>query len=242
MRRARGLAVLIVVAGGLVSPAFAGSAYASVGPSISTTQQPATATVGSSIADMATVSDGDSPTGTVTFKLYDNSAGTGTALFTDTETLAGSGSTFTCPPTDEAGFPVGDTDYTVDPIFCSFPAFSGEDPNDFFCKYSATTGTLAADNDAGFCPATAVDAGGGTGGTATSAGFTTTATGTFYWVATYNGDGNNNAVSSGTAAEPVSITAASPSISTTQQPATATVGSSIADKATVSGGDSPTGT
>ena len=73
---------------------------------------------------------------------------------------------------------------------------------------------------------------------ATSAGYTATATGTDYWVATYNGD-SNNAVTSGTAAEPVTIT---PAINTSQQPATAVVGSSIADQATVTGGYSPTGT
>jgi uncharacterized repeat protein (TIGR01451 family)/choice-of-anchor A domain-containing protein len=50
------------------------------------------------------------------------------------------------------------------------------------------------------------------GGMATSAGYTATATGTDYWVATYNGDSNNSPVSSGTADEPVVITAATPSI------------------------------
>jgi hypothetical protein len=137
-------------------------------PSINTTQQPASATVGSSVADKATVSGGSNPTGTVTFKLYNNPNGTGTPLFTDTEALVN--------------------------------------------------------------------------GMATSAGYTATATGTDYWVATYNGDSNNNPVTSGTALEPVSITPATPSINTTQQPASATVGSSIADKATVSGGFNPTGT
>ena len=77
---------------------------------------------------------------------------------------------------------------------------------------------------------------------ATSTGYTATATGTDYWVATYNGDSNNASVSSGTAAEPVTITPASPTINTSQQPASATVGTSIADKATVSGGYNPTGT
>src|SRR5262249_22587646 len=42
-------------------------------------------------------------------------------------------------------------------------------------------------------------------GTATSTSFTATATGTVYWVATYNGDGNNRPVTSGTALEPVLV-------------------------------------
>jgi hypothetical protein len=137
-------------------------------PSIDTAQQPASATVGTSIADKATVTGGYNPGGTVTFNLYDNPSGTGTPLFTDTETLVG--------------------------------------------------------------------------GVATSAGYTATATGTDYWVATYNGDDNNVSVTSGTSDEPVSITPADPSINTTQQPASARVGSSVADKATVSGGYNPTGT
>src|SRR5271157_4529637 len=138
-------------------------------PSINTSQQPATTTVGTSIADKATVSGGFNPTGTVTFNLYNNSTGTGTPLFTDPDV----------------------------------PLVSG---------------------------------------VATSTGYTATATGTDYWVATYNGDSNNHSVTSGTALEPVVISPASPSINTSQQPATATVGTSIADKATVSGGFNPTGT
>ena len=142
-------------------------------PSITTSQQPATATVGASIADQATVTGGDNPTGTVTFNLYNNPNGTGTPLFTDTENLVG--------------------------------------------------------------------------GVSTSARYTTTATGNDYWVATYNGDSNNSMVTSGTSLEPVAITVitaitAHPSITTSQQPATATVGASIADQATVTGGDNPTGT
>jgi hypothetical protein len=42
-------------------------------------------------------------------------------------------------------------------------------------------------------------------GVATSAGYTATATGTDYWVATYNGDSNNSPVSSGNGDEPVTI-------------------------------------
>jgi hypothetical protein len=156
-----------VLVGAVVLPAVPASA--SVGPpSISTTQQPATTTVGSSIADKATVSGGFNPTGTVTFQLWNNPITFGLPIFIDIEPLVG--------------------------------------------------------------------------GSATSAGYTTTATGTDYWVAIYSGDANNNGVVSGVSAEPVTITQASPSIATTQQPASATVGSSIADKATVSGGFNPTGT
>src|SRR5262249_23476541 len=133
-----------------------------------TQQQPATAVVGSSVADQATVTGGSNPTGTVTFNLYNNPNGTGTPLFTDANPR-------------------------------------------------------------------------GAGG-ATAAGYTATATGTDYWVATYNGDSNNNPVTSGTALEPVVITPATPAIDTQQQPATAVVGSSVADKATVTGGFNPTGT
>ena len=122
-----------------------------VTPSITTSQQPATATAGSSIADQATVTGGDNPTGTVTFNLYNNPNGTGTPLFTDTENLVG--------------------------------------------------------------------------GVATSAGYTTTATGTDYWVATYNGDSNNSTVTSGTAAEPVTVTPAAATHLTVSAPASVTAGS-----------------
>jgi hypothetical protein len=105
-------------------------------PSVSTSQQPSSATVGGLMADQASVSGGSGPTGTVTFTLYNNSNGTGTPLFTDAN----------------------------EPL---------------------------------------------SGGMATSKGYTAANTGTDYWVATYNGDSNNNSVSSGTSAEPVTITAAS---------------------------------
>ena len=57
--------------------------------SIATSQQPASAAVGSQFADSATVTGGSNPTGTVTFNLYNNPNGTGTPLFTDTEPLIG---------------------------------------------------------------------------------------------------------------------------------------------------------
>ena len=59
-----------------------------VNPTITTAAQPATATLGSSIADKVTVT-GNNPTGVVTFKLYNNATATAPALFTDTEPLTG---------------------------------------------------------------------------------------------------------------------------------------------------------
>ena len=137
-------------------------------PTLNTSQQPASATVGTVFADQATVGGGDNPTGTVTFNLYSNPSGTGTPLFTDTETLVS--------------------------------------------------------------------------GTATSKGFTVTASGTDYWVVTYNGDSSNTAITSGTASEPVTVSVASPTLTTSPLPASAPVGMVIADEATVVGGDNPTGT
>ena len=80
------------------------------------------------------------------------------------------------------------------------------------------------------------------GGVATSKVYRPSAAGTDYWVAAYNGDGKNNSVASGTGDEPVTVSVATPTISTGQQPASVTVGGSNADQATVSGGDHPTGT
>jgi Bacterial Ig-like domain (group 3) len=80
-----------------------------------------------------------------------------------------------------------------------------------------------------------------TGGSATSGAFATTAVGTFHWTATYNGDTNNTAVTSGCTAEPVVITQATPTIATTATPTGGPVGTSVSDSATVSGGFTPTG-
>ena len=242
-------------------------------PAINTSQQPATAIVGTSIADKATVSGGFNPTGTVTFNLYNNSTATGTPLFTDTETLSGGVATSAGYTATATG-----TDYWV-------ATYNGDSNNVAVTSgtalepVSVTPATPAINTSQQ--PAIAIvgtsiaDTGHGqrrlqpdrhrhlqplqqrdgqrhaavhrhrdrsSGGVATSAGYTATATGTDYWVATYNGDSNNIAVTSGTALEPVSVTPATPAINTSQQPASAIVGTSIADKATVSGGYNPTGT
>src|SRR5208283_5997130 len=75
----------------------------------------------------------------------------------------------------------------------------------------------------------------GSTGTATSSGYTPTGVGTEYWVATFNGDSDNAAVTSGATAETVNVD----TINTSQTPAIAYVGESISDTATVTGLVSP---
>lgn len=75
-------------------------------------------------------------------------------------TPSGTPSAYSCPGTDLAAFPLGTNNSDGTTLFCSYPAFPGEDPNDFYCKYSATTGAKTQDNDAGFCPNNAVASGG----------------------------------------------------------------------------------
>ena len=80
-------------------------------------------------------------------------------------------------------------------------------------------------------------------GTYRSAAYTTTAVGTYYWVASYSGDPNNNGVT-GTCNAPTEsskVNKASPTLPTTAS-GPVTVGSNIHDTATLSGGYDPTGT
>src|SRR5271166_1026627 len=243
-------------------------------PAINTTQQPASATVGSSITDQATVSGGFSPTGTVTFNLYNNSTASGTPLVTFANVAlvngvaTSPGYTATATGTDYwvATYNGNSNNNSVSSAPTAEPVtITPATPaiNTSQQPASATVGSSIADQatvSGGFSPTGTVtfnlynnSTASGTplvtfanvalvNGVATSPGYTATATGTDYWVATYNGNSNNNSVSSAPTAEPVTITPASPAINTSQQPASATVGNSIADQATVSGGFSPTGT
>ncbi len=70
--------------------------------------------------------------------------------------------------------------------------------------------------------------------------WTPKAAGTYYWKAIYNGDGNNNSVAS-TCGEPVVITA-QPTISTTANPKSAGTGTTLQDRATLSGTSNLLGT
>ena len=78
-----------------------------------------------------------------------------------------------------------------------------------------------------------------TAGSATSDSFATTAVGTYHWVAVYNGDINNAAVTSACTAEPVVITQATPTIR--PRPRQAGRSARPSRHATVSGGFNPTG-
>ncbi len=82
------------------------------------------------------------------------------------------------------------------------------------------------------------------GGVASFSGsFTPTATGTYYWIASYAGDANNNGFTTkcGDNNEQLVIGKVSPSIVTTPNPSSGTVGVTLNDSATLSGGFNPTG-
>ena len=97
----------VVVSGGVGGGISTGSFELSSPPpsdQITTMQTPATAAVNSPISDTATVSGLVSPTGTVTFALYDNSTAGGTPLYTSpAEPLTATGTpgvyTADSPPT-----------------------------------------------------------------------------------------------------------------------------------------------
>src|SRR5207302_1088316 len=97
-------------------------------PAINTAQLPATATVGTAVADKATVSGGFSPTGTVTFRLYANATATGTPLFTDTETLVGGTATSAPYTTLAAGTDYWVATYTGDANNISVASGNADEP------------------------------------------------------------------------------------------------------------------
>ena len=245
-------------------------------PAVTTSPTPTSATVGSSIADTATVTgSAGTPTGTVTFNLYNNSSGTGPALFTDTATLNSSGvATSTGYIATATGTDYWVATYNGSVIYSPVTSGTATEPVTITRprRCSTPASSRSARLSAPRSPTRPRSAAGSTrparsrststttrtasarplftdpdvplvSGVATSTGYTATATGTDYWVATYNGNANNNSVSNGTATEPVTITKASPAVTTSPTPTSATVGSSIADTATVTGSaGTPTGT
>ena len=73
-------------------------------------------------------------------------------------------------------------------------------------------------------------------------GFKLNNAGTYYWVASFNGDANNKSFTSACNDEPVVVAKNQPSIVTTQQPASGAIGDTFKDKATLSGGVNYAGT
>ena len=224
-------------------------------PTITTSQQPASATVGGSISDTATVSGGYNPTGTVTFTLYSNPNGTGTPLYTSPASALSGGTASSGSYTTSAT----GTDYWV-------ATYSGDSNNTPHQRHVRRAGDRQRgqpdDHDD---PAAdqhhrgRIDLRHGdgqrrlqperhrdlhavqqpqrqrhaavhqpreplSGGTASSGSYTTSATGTDYWVATYSGDSNNNTAHQRHVRRAGDVSAASPTITTSQQPATASRG------------------
>ena len=210
------------------------------------------------------VPDGASPTGTVTFNLYDNPSASGTPLFTDTETLSGGTATSAGYTTTASWTDYWVATYNGDSNFDSVTSGAGSERVSVYVAQpavnsspsatSVTVGQATSDQvtlSGGYNPTGTVlfrlypsygclgtplltDTETVSGGIATSASYTTTATGVDYWVADYNGDSNNATAYGNCDGGQVTVNAPTASISTAQQPASAAVGSSIADQATVS--------
>ena len=94
---------------------------------------------------------------------------------------------------------------------------------------------------AGFVQSVTVTLGAGGSASSASSPFTTTAVGTYNWVATYSGDANNKGASTSCSNEPVTI-GMDPSALSTTASAGGPTGTVIHDTATVTGGTNMTGT
>jgi glyoxylate utilization-related uncharacterized protein len=238
-------------------------------PSLATTANPTSEVVGSgALKDTATLSGGFNATGTITFKLTGPGS---TVVDTETATVSGNGTYSTptgfVPTTVGSYFWVasysGDTNNTT-ATSANEPVTVTQASPSLATTANPTTevvgsGALkdSATLSAGFNPTgtitfkltgpgstvvdteTATVSGNGTYSTPT--GFTPTTAGSYFWVASYGGDTNNQTASS--ANEPVTVTKASPGITTTANPNTEPVGTgALKDSATLSGGFNPTGT
>jgi hypothetical protein len=209
-------------------------------PSISTTPNPSSGSIGTMLNDTATLSGGSSPTGNVTFKLFPPSDATcsGAAVFTEVDGTA--------PYQTTTGFAAAvagtyrwTADYAGDAnnnavssgcqdeqvvIGKSSPTLSTT-PNPASGEVGAVLNDSATLSGASsptgsitfnlYAPGDATCSGAAvytqvvalTGNSAaTSPGYTSIAAGIYRWTASYPGDTNNNAASSGCEAEQVTIT------------------------------------
>ena len=250
-------------------------------PALTTTATPSAIVVGQPVADVAHLSGGVSPTGTITFNLYGPSDTTcaGPPVGTVTKTVNGDGD-YTSPtitPTTAGTF-VWVATYSGDANNAKLSNGCAE-ASETVTVYPApaltttatpstiTVGQPVADvahlsggfNPTGtitfnlYGPSDTTCAGPPVGsvtktvsgdGDYTSPTITPTGAGTYVWVATYSGDANNGKLSNGCAeaSETVTVTPATPALTTTATPSTITIGQPVADVAHLSGGNNPTGT
>ena len=112
-----------------------------------------------------------------------------------------------------------------------------------FKLFSPSNATCNSDGDAAVFTSSPVSLTSVTPGTSTASSpdFTTTAIGTYHWVASYSGDSTYNGATSQCADEAVTTTQGGPSIATVAG-AGGQVPIDVSDSATVSGGVNPTGT
>lgn len=220
-------------------------------PTLTTSADETGVVVGNDISDTATLAEGaNTPTGTITFDLYDNDQCSGDPVYTTSVTVdSGNGDygpvsyTATAPGTyywiasyDGDASNTGATgacgdDGEVDTVVKASPTISTSADQTVTIGSSISdtatvsggynpTGTVTFDlydNDqcSGDPIHTATEA--LSSGTAGPVSFTPTAPGTYYWIATYNGDDNNNtdAGECGDDGEVDTVAKAQPSLSTT---------------------------
>jgi len=246
--------------------------------SLPTTPSPSSGAIGAVLNDSATISGGNNPTGTITFKLYSGAVcDAAHLLYTDVENVvSGGANTITTDPkgytTTAAGTYNWTASYSGDannlastsdcgseavtiaknsPTLGTTPSPSSGAIGDTLNDSASLSGASSPTGNIVFklfppsdptCTGTAVytdtEAIVGTGAnTATTdpKGYVSLVAGTYHWTASYAGDDNNNAASSGCSAEPVVIAKNSPTAATTQSLLPN-------DSFTLSGGSSATGT
>lgn len=242
-------------------------------PTIATNASSAVA--GQQIHDTATLSGGSSPTGTITWNVYNSSdTSCSNSLGSVSDSVNGDG-TYVSPsfsPPSAGSYQwvatySGDSGNFTVSTKCNDPneqsTVSKASPSIVTSASSGTvgqpvhdvatlsggdspTGTItwkvyAANTGCATALATVTASVDGDG-TYISPDFTPSSAGTYQWVATYSGDANNNSVASACndTGEQSTVSKASPSIATTATSNTS--GGAVHDVATLSGGDSPTGT
>ncbi len=99
------------------------------------------------------------PTSTRTSTPTVTSTNTATATATNTATATSTNTAtdkptydYDCSNSNALGVPLGTSDLSINPIFCSYPVVAGENPDDYYCTYSDVNGALVEDHDAGNCP------------------------------------------------------------------------------------------